>query len=141
MCFVCAHARSMTGHSYGCCVALTCSRSTLYSTDIGKTFGVPIFHVNADDPEAVWRVFRLAGEYRQKWHTDVIIDLIGYRRHGHNEMDEPMFTQPKMYQKIKEHPSAATLYKRKLVEEGTLTSDEVEEMQVCCGPCCVVPLV
>ena len=104
-------------------------RSTLYTTDIGKTFGCPIFHVNADDPEAVLKVFRLTGEYRQKWHTDVIIDLIGYRRHGHNEMDQPLFTQPIMYQKIQKHPSAATLYKQQLVAEGTLTQAEVDERQ------------
>jgi len=105
------------------------ARSTLYSTDIGKTFGAPIFHVNADDPEAVVKVFKLAGEYRQKWHTDVIIDLIGYRRHGHNELDQPAFTQPIMYQKIRSHPSALTLYKQKLINEGTLTKAEVDEIQ------------
>ena len=86
------------------------SRSTLYATDLAKGFQIPIFHVNGDDPEAAYRVVKLAHEYRQKFHKDVIIDLICYRRLGHNEMDEPAFTQPYMYNIIKSHPPTALLY-------------------------------
>mmetsp|Transcript_24920 Transcript_24920/g.29983 ORF Transcript_24920/g.29983 Transcript_24920/m.29983 type:complete len:1144 (-) Transcript_24920:316-3747(-) len=85
-------------------------RSTMYASDLGKAFDAPIFHVNADDPENVCRVFQLAVAWRQEFHTDVVIDLIGYRKYGHNEIDEPTFTQPKMYQKIKTHPTALEIY-------------------------------
>jgi 2-oxoglutarate dehydrogenase E1 component len=100
------------------------SRSTLHCTDLGKAFDVPIFHVNADDPEAVTRVFELAGEYRQHFKSDVIIDLVGYRRHGHNELDQPSFTQPLMYGSIAKHPSALDMYEKKLVAEGSITAAE-----------------
>jgi 2-oxoglutarate dehydrogenase E1 component len=80
------------------------SRSTVYASDLGKTFDAPIFHVNADDAEAVVRVFALAARYRQKYGNDVVVDLIGYRKNGHNEIDEPSFTQPLMYETIKKHP-------------------------------------
>ncbi len=69
------------------------ARSTLHCSDLGKAFDVPIFHVNGDDPEAVTRVFELAGEYRQQFGSDVIVDLVAYRRHGHNELDQAAFTQ------------------------------------------------
>ncbi len=105
------------------------SRSTLHCTDIGKAFDVPIFHVNADDPEAVTRVFEIAGEFRQQFKTDVIIDLVGYRKYGHNELDQPMFTQPVMYTKIANHPSALDLYQARLVAAGVATVEECKKVR------------
>ncbi|MCW7481185.1 2-oxoglutarate dehydrogenase E1 component [Leptospira kanakyensis] len=102
------------------------SRSTLYATDLAKGFQVPIFHVNGDDPEATYRVTKLALEYRQKFKKDVIIDLICYRRLGHNETDEPTFTQPQMYDIIKKHPKTVKLYEEKLLQRGDITQDEIQ---------------
>lgn len=79
------------------------SRSSPYCTDVGRVVNAPIFHVNADDPEAVLLVSNIAAEWRATWHKDVVIDLVGYRKFGHNEIDEPMFTQPIMYSIIKKH--------------------------------------
>jgi len=104
----------------------TQGRSTMYASDLGKAFGCPIFHVNADDTEAVVRVFQMATEWRQTFHTDVIIDLIGYRRHGHNEIDEPTFTQPLMYNVVNKHPTPLQVYSQKLVSEGSMTQEEVD---------------
>ena len=105
------------------------ARSSVYSTDVAKIIQVPIFHVNADDPEAAHRVLQIALDYRQEFHKDVVIDLIGFRRHGHNEGDEPTYTQPLMYQTIEEHPGVRTLYARRLVREGVLTEDEVRDLE------------
>ncbi|HEX2194211.1 MAG TPA: multifunctional oxoglutarate decarboxylase/oxoglutarate dehydrogenase thiamine pyrophosphate-binding subunit/dihydrolipoyllysine-residue succinyltransferase subunit, partial [Candidatus Limnocylindria bacterium] len=102
------------------------ARSTAYSSDLAKGFDVPIIHVNADDPEACLAAARLAMMYRQKFHGDVVIDLVGYRRYGHNEADEPAYTQPLMYRLIAEHPSVRELYQRRLVEAGVLTDEEAE---------------
>ncbi|MCW7504723.1 2-oxoglutarate dehydrogenase E1 component [Leptospira paudalimensis] len=102
------------------------SRSTLYATDLAKGFQVPIFHVNGDDPEAAYRVTKLALEYRQKFKKDVIIDLICYRRLGHNETDEPTFTQPQMYDIIKKHPKTISLYEEKLLQRGDITKEEIQ---------------
>ncbi|HEY7573938.1 MAG TPA: multifunctional oxoglutarate decarboxylase/oxoglutarate dehydrogenase thiamine pyrophosphate-binding subunit/dihydrolipoyllysine-residue succinyltransferase subunit, partial [Thermoanaerobaculia bacterium] len=104
-------------------------RSSVYSTDVAKIIQVPIFHVNADDPEAAYRVLEIALDYRQEYHKDVVIDLIGFRRHGHNEGDEPTYTQPIMYRKIAEHPGVRTLYARRLVREGALTEEQVEDLR------------
>ncbi|HEY6653718.1 MAG TPA: multifunctional oxoglutarate decarboxylase/oxoglutarate dehydrogenase thiamine pyrophosphate-binding subunit/dihydrolipoyllysine-residue succinyltransferase subunit [Solirubrobacterales bacterium] len=102
-------------------------RSTPYAADMAKGFNVPIVHVNADDPEACLAAVRLAMAYRERWGRDVVIDLIGYRRFGHNETDEPAYTQPLMAAKIKEHPPVSQLYAEELVKEGIATPDEVEE--------------
>jgi 2-oxoglutarate dehydrogenase E1 component len=98
------------------------ARSTLYCSDVAKMVEAPIFHVNADDPEAVCFVARFALEYRMKFHKDVVIDLVCYRRHGHNEADEPAATQPLMYQVIRKKPTARQLYADKLAADGVLTA-------------------
>jgi len=108
-------------------------RSTLYASDLAKGFKVPIVHVNADDPEACVEVARLACAYRERFHTDFVIDLVGYRRYGHNEGDEPRFTQPQMYERIDEHPTvrklwAATLEKRGDIKPGR--GDELLQQQL-----------
>ena len=104
------------------------SRSSPYSSDVAKTVQAPIFHVNGDDPEACLRVARLAVEYRQRFHKDVVIDLICYRRHGHNEADDPSYTQPQMYKTIAQHRPVAKLYVEELISRGDLTLDEAEKM-------------
>src|SRR6266496_3093546 len=104
-------------------------RASLYSTDVAKIVQVPIFHVNADDPEAAYRVLQIALDYRQEWHKDVVIDLIGFRRHGHQETDEPTYTQPLMYKRIEEHPGVRSLYAQRLVGEGVLTDAEVKQLE------------
>jgi len=104
------------------------SRSTPYATDIAKGLNAPIFHVNGDDPEAVARVANLAARFRQRFKRDVVIDLFCYRRHGHNEADEPMFTQPLMYRAIADHPTTREIYRKKLVEEGVLTHEEADSI-------------
>ncbi|KAB2335785.1 2-oxoglutarate dehydrogenase E1 component [Bacillus mesophilum] len=105
------------------------SRSTLYSSDLAKGYGVPVFHVNADDPEACIRVMKLAFAYRQAFRKDVVIDLIGYRRLGHNEMDEPMATNPLIYQLVRSHPTITELYKKQLLAEKSFTEDEINAVQ------------
>ncbi len=103
------------------------SRSSEYSTDVAKTVQAPIFHVNADDPEACVRVAELAFDFRQQFNKDVVIDMIGYRRFGHNEGDDPSYTQPLMYRKISDRPSVRTLYTQALIDRGDLTPTEAEE--------------
>ncbi|HLE01467.1 MAG TPA: 2-oxoglutarate dehydrogenase E1 component [Bdellovibrionota bacterium] len=105
------------------------TRSTRYVTDGAKMLGVPIFHVNGDDPEAVWSVTRLCVEYRQRFKKDAIIDLFCYRKHGHNEGDEPSFTQPVLYRRIKSHPSVRERYSRVLTAEGTVSDEQVRAME------------
>ena len=101
------------------------SRSSPYPSDVAKMIDAPIFHVNGDDPEAVVFAAKIAIEFRQKFHKPVVIDMFCYRRHGHNEGDEPAFTQPLMYKKIATHPSVLDVYSRRLVAEGVLTEADV----------------
>ena len=105
------------------------ARSTPYSTDVARMVQAPIFHVNGDDPEAAIRVAQIAFDFRQQFKKDVVIDMFCYRRHGHNEGDDPSYTQPILYRKIKEHPSVATLYSERLIREGALTSEQSEQLR------------
>jgi multifunctional 2-oxoglutarate metabolism enzyme len=101
-------------------------RSTIYSTDIARMTQLPIFHVNGDDPEAAYRVLQVALDFRQTFHRDVVIDIVGFRRLGHNEADEPSYTQPLMYTRVKAHEGVRDKYARQLILEGVLTEEEVE---------------
>jgi 2-oxoglutarate dehydrogenase E1 component len=101
------------------------ARSTPYAADMAKGFNIPIVHVNADDVEACTAAVRLAMAFRERWSRDIVIDVIGYRRFGHNETDEPAYTQPTMAAKIKSHPPVSEIYSRKLVEEGVVSEEEV----------------
>jgi len=103
------------------------SRSSPYPSDVAKMIDAPIFHVNGDDPEAVVFAAKVAIEFRQKFHKPVVIDMFCYRRHGHNEGDEPAFTQPVMYKKIATHPSTLEIYSKRLIAEGVMTEGEVEK--------------
>ncbi len=104
------------------------ARSTHYSSDLAKGYEIPALHVNADDPEACILAVRVAIEYRHTFKKDVLIDLVGYRRHGHNEADQPAFTQPKMYDVIKAHPSSREIFGARLVREGVVTEEDVRAM-------------
>jgi multifunctional 2-oxoglutarate metabolism enzyme len=102
------------------------ARSTPYAADMAKGFNVPIVHVNADDVEACSAAIRLAMAYRERWGRDIVIDVIGYRRYGHNETDEPAYTQPAIAAKIKSHPPVSEIYAEKLINEGTIAREDVE---------------
>ena len=104
------------------------ARSTIYCTDVAKMVEAPIFHVNGDDPEAVLFATRLALDYRQTFHKDVVIDIVCFRKLGHNEQDEPLVTQPLMYKKIAQHPGTRRLYADKLVTQGVVKQDEAERL-------------
>ena len=102
------------------------ARSTRYCTDIAKMVDAPIFHVNGDDVEAVVHCMKLATRYRQEFKRDVVVDIVCYRRHGHNETDEPNFTQPQMYARIAEHPRVSQIYTKQLLERGDIRQEEAE---------------
>ena len=106
------------------------ARSSPYPSDVAKIAQAPIFHVNGDDPEAVVHCAKIATEYRQKFNRDVVIDMVCYRRFGHNEGDEPSFTQPIMYEKIKSHPSTLKIYGNKLSDEGLTSLSEIENQKI-----------
>src|SRR5699024_9070772 len=103
-------------------------RSTEYASDLAKMILAPIFHVNGDNPEEAVHAIQMALEYRQKFGKYVVIDLVCYRKHGHNEGDEPAFTQPGMYKEIENHPSVRDIYTRYLVRKGELTEEETEQI-------------
>jgi 2-oxoglutarate dehydrogenase E1 component len=105
------------------------SRSTKYASDLAKGFEIPIIHVNADDPEACIASVRLAYEYRKRFQKDVLIDLIGYRRFGHNEMDDPSATQPKLYKHVNNHPTVRNLYAEQLVKDGVISDDGAKSIE------------
>ncbi len=104
------------------------ARSTTYASDLAKGYEMPVVHVNADDPDACMGAARLAYAYRETFHKDFMVDLIGYRRFGHNEGDEPAYTQPVMYETIREHPTAREIYAKKLEERGLVSAEEAEKM-------------
>ncbi len=103
-------------------------RSTIYSTDVARMTQLPIFHINGDDPEAAYRVLQIALNYRQEFNKDVVLDLVGFRRLGHNETDEPSYTQPLMYARVKAHPGVRAVYAKRLIKEGVVTEDEVNNL-------------
>jgi len=105
------------------------ARSSTYCTDVAKVTLAPVFHVNGDDIEAVIQTIQIATEYRQRFHRDVFIDLLGYRKYGHNEGDEPKFTQPKLYTAISKHPSVREIYLKQLISEGVLTTEEGKKFE------------
>ena len=104
-------------------------RSSIYCTDVSKVTESLSFHVNADDAEAVVQVMRIALAYRQRWNRDVYIDLLGYRKYGHNEGDEPMFTQPQLYKAISKHPNPLQIYIDRLLSDGSMEADQVESIR------------
>jgi 2-oxoglutarate dehydrogenase E1 component len=104
------------------------ARSTIYCTDVAKMVEAPIFHVNGDDPEAVLFVTQLASDFRKQFHKDVVIDIVCFRKLGHNEQDEPFITQPLMYKKISQHPGTRRLYADKLIAQGVISAEEPEAM-------------
>ncbi|HEY0077353.1 MAG TPA: multifunctional oxoglutarate decarboxylase/oxoglutarate dehydrogenase thiamine pyrophosphate-binding subunit/dihydrolipoyllysine-residue succinyltransferase subunit [Pyrinomonadaceae bacterium] len=103
-------------------------RSTIYSTDVARMTQLPIFHINGDDPEAAYRVLRIALEYRQEFNKDVVLDVVGFRRLGHNEGDEPSYTQPLMYARVKAHPGVRAIYAERLIREKVLTEADMQQM-------------
>uniref|UniRef100_A0A1Q3FYP1 2-oxoglutarate dehydrogenase complex component E1 n=1 Tax=Culex tarsalis TaxID=7177 RepID=A0A1Q3FYP1_CULTA len=105
------------------------SRSSPYCTDVARVVNAPIFHVNSDDPEAVMHVCKVAAEWRATFHKDVVIDLVSYRRNGHNEIDEPMFTQPLMYKKVRSIKPVLDIYANQLISEGVVTAEEVKSVK------------
>jgi len=138
--YECLSFSDLPAYQTGGCIHIVCNnqigfttdtvnaRSTPYCTDVAKSIGAPIFHVNGDDPEAVVRVAKIAAMYRQQFRQDVVIDLICYRKFGHNEGDEPMFTQPVMYKQIKKQPGVWQQYKNKCIEKGLLAEDTITEI-------------
>ncbi|HMM08905.1 MAG TPA: 2-oxoglutarate dehydrogenase E1 component [Paracoccus solventivorans] len=137
----CLQLSGIRGHRTGGCIHIVVnnqigfttaphfSRTSPYPTDIALMVEAPIFHVNGDDPEAVVHAARVATEFRQKFHKDVVIDIFCYRRFGHNEGDEPMFTNPVMYKEIKSHKTTLQLYTERLVKDGLIPEGEIEDLK------------
>jgi len=117
----------ITNNQVGFTTDMEDARSTRYASDLAKGFDIPIIHVNADDPEASLAAARLAMAYRERFHQDVVIDLVGYRRHGHNEGDEPAYTQPTMYERIRALPTVRDRYAKTLIEAGVLSQQESDQ--------------
>ncbi|MGI8732335.1 MAG: multifunctional oxoglutarate decarboxylase/oxoglutarate dehydrogenase thiamine pyrophosphate-binding subunit/dihydrolipoyllysine-residue succinyltransferase subunit [Pyrinomonadaceae bacterium] len=103
-------------------------RSTIYSTDVARMTQLPIFHINGDDPEAAYRALEIALDYRQEFNKDVVLDVVGFRKLGHNETDEPSYTQPLMYARVKAHPGVRSVYSKKLIKEGVIDETELNSM-------------
>jgi 2-oxoglutarate decarboxylase len=103
-------------------------RSTIYSTDVARMTQLPIFHINGDDPEAAYRALQMALDYRQEFNKDVVLDVVGFRKLGHNEADEPSYTQPLMYARVKAHPGVRTIYSQRLIKEGVITEAESQAL-------------
>ncbi len=116
----------ITNNQLGFTAGAELTRSTLYASDLAKGFEMPVIHVNADDPEACIAAVRLAHAYRERFRKDAVIDLVGYRRYGHNEGDEPSFTQPRMYATIAQHPTVRELWAREMVRRGLMTEEEAQ---------------
>ena len=110
------------------------ARSSPYPSDVAKMIEAPIFHVNGDDPEAVVYAAKIATEFRQTFGHPVVIDMFCYRRFGHNEADEPAFTQPVMYRRISKHTPVAQLYAQRLIDEGSMSEADYTEMKAASGP-------
>jgi len=105
------------------------SRSSYYCTEIAKAVDSPVIHVNADEPDILDKCMKIAVRYRQKFKKDIFIDIVGYRRYGHNEQDQPNFTQPLMYEKIKNHSSVYDIYANKLIQKGVITPEGLTELK------------
>lgn len=118
----------ITNNQLGFTTPPASARSTMYASDLAKGYEIPIVHVNADDPEACIAAIRLAHAYRRRFHKDFLIDLIGYRRWGHNEADEPSFTQPLLYRKIQTHPTVRTIFAERLARQGEVSPAESEQL-------------
>ncbi|MGH9908167.1 MAG: multifunctional oxoglutarate decarboxylase/oxoglutarate dehydrogenase thiamine pyrophosphate-binding subunit/dihydrolipoyllysine-residue succinyltransferase subunit, partial [Pyrinomonadaceae bacterium] len=103
-------------------------RSTIYSTDVARMTQLPIFHINGDDPEAAYRALQISMDYRQEFNKDVVLDLVGFRKLGHNETDEPSYTQPLMYARVKAHPGVRAIYSKRLIKEGVITEADLKEL-------------
>src|SRR2546428_4351002 len=103
-------------------------RSSIYSTDVARMTQLPIFHINGEDPEAAYRTLRIALDYRQGYKKDIVLDVVGFRKLGHNETDEPSYTQPLMYQRVKEHPGVRAKYSKQLIREGAIDEAGVNQL-------------
>jgi 2-oxoglutarate dehydrogenase E1 component len=108
------------------------ARSSYHCTNVAKGVGAPIFHVNGDDVDAVVAVCQLAAQFRQVFHRDCVVDIVCFRRHGHNSLDDPSITQPQTYRRIQIHPTTLEIYERKLLQAGVLKQEQCDEMKVRC---------
>src|SRR5438309_639266 len=118
----------ITNNQIGFTTSPEAGRSSIYSTDVARMTQSPIFHINGDDPEAAYRTLRIALDYRQQYKKDVVLDVVGFRRLGHNETDEPSYTQPLMYQRVREHPGVRTIYAQRLIKEAIVDEAGAQEL-------------